>query len=68
VPKPAQESAQKRGVMPVANPTGNPFLALRLPVPKDRETLQKLQVKVDLKKIGDAPRAYRQKIIEAEAD
>lgn len=54
--------------MPVANPTGNPFTTLRLTVPKDKETLQKLQVKVDLKKIGVAPRAYRQKLVEAEED
>ena len=44
--------------MPVANPTANPFSGLRLVVPKDKETLQKLQVKVELKKIGPAARTY----------
>ena len=56
-PVPAQESAQKRGVMPVINPTGYPFLKT-IVLPSDVEALQKLQVKVDLKKIGQAPRAF----------
>mgnify|MGYP000707330500 CR=1 FL=1 len=43
--------------MPVTNPTGNPF-ANKIKMPKDIEALQKLQVRVDLQKIGEAPRAF----------
>ena len=44
--------------MPVINPTGNPFINNKVKVPRDKETLSKLQIKVDIQKIGDAPRAY----------
>jgi len=43
--------------MPVNNPTGYPFVK-SIKVPRDLEALQKLQVKVDLNKIGTAPRAF----------
>ena len=43
--------------MPVINPTGNPF-NLKIKVPTEIETLQKLQIRVDLQKIGEAPRAF----------
>ena len=43
--------------MPVINPTGYPFLKTIM-LPEDVEALQKLQVKVDLNKIGQAPRAF----------
>jgi hypothetical protein len=48
IPVPAQKNAEKRGVMPVINPTGNPFLKTKIRVPSDKETLSKLQIKVDL--------------------
>lgn len=48
IPVPAQKNAEKRGVMPVINPTGNPFLKTKIRVPTDKETLSKLQIKVDL--------------------
>lgn len=38
IPTPAQESAQKKGVMPVSNPTGNPF-PLSIKLPHDIEAL-----------------------------
>jgi len=37
----AHENAKKRGIMPVANPTGNPFLRT-IKVPDDDEALKKL--------------------------
>ena len=52
--------------MPVINPTGNPFLTNKIKVPKDKETLSKLQIKVDLQKIGEAPRAYSQILKDSE--
>lgn len=55
--KPAQEAAKERGVMPMENPTGNPFV-FKVKLPKDIESLQKLSVKVNLQKIGEAPRSY----------
>ena len=51
--------------MPVKNPTGNPFQRA-IKIPKDIEALRKLQVKVDLRKIGDAPRAFSERLREAE--
>ena len=42
VPVPAQKNAEKRGIMPVINPTGNPFITAKIKVPKDKETLSKL--------------------------
>ena len=63
--KSAQESAQQKGIMPVKNPTGNPFQS-SIKIPKDIDALRKLQVKVDLHKIGDAPRAFSERLIEAE--
>ena len=65
IPVPAQESALKKGVMPVINPTGNPF-PTKIKLPKDIEALQKLQVKVDLQKIGEAPRAFIELLRQAE--
>ena len=51
--------------MPVINPTGNPFQT-KIKLPKDIEALQKLQVKVDLGKIGEAPRAFIELLRQAE--
>mmetsp|Transcript_2692 Transcript_2692/g.4546 ORF Transcript_2692/g.4546 Transcript_2692/m.4546 type:complete len:89 (+) Transcript_2692:621-887(+) len=51
--------------MPVPNPTANPFpRAVKLP--PNIEDLRKLQVRVDLFKIGEAPRSYSQRLIEAQ--
>lgn len=47
----------------MVNPTGNPYKQIK--VPTDKEILKKLQIKVDLSKIGDAPRAYGQRLVEA---
>jgi len=52
------------GIWPVNNPTGNPF-SKNIKLPKDVEILKKLQVKVDLRKIGEAPRVFAQKLFEA---
>ena len=57
----AHENAKKRGIMPISNPTGNPF-ARTIKIPDDDEALKKLQVKVDLFKIGDPPRVYSEHI------
>ena len=35
-------------------------------LPKNKVDLKKLQVKVDLSKIGEAPRAYQQLLVQAE--
>ena len=61
----ADENAKKKGIMPIANPTGNPFLR-SIKIPKDDEALKKLQVKVDLFKIGEAPRAFSELLKQAE--
>jgi hypothetical protein len=58
------EKCQNLGILPITNPTGNPFNR-NLKLPKDVEILRKLQVKVDLKKIGEAPRVFAQKLFEA---
>jgi len=42
LPVPAQRGAEKRGVMPIINPTGNPFLLNKMKVPSDKEALSKL--------------------------
>jgi hypothetical protein len=47
---------KQRGLLPIINPTGNPYKNIK--IPSDKEMLKKLQVKVDLQKIGDAPRAF----------
>lgn len=63
----AQELALNRGVLPVSDPTGDPFKKEKnLTIPKNKADLKKLQVKVDLTKIGHAPRAYSQILIDSE--
>lgn len=63
----AQDEALKLGILPVTDPTANPFIQQKdVKLPKNKVDLKKLQVKVDLSKIGEAPRAYQQILIEAE--
>jgi len=51
----------------VTDPTANPFILQKdVKLPKNKVDLKKLQVKVDLSKIGEAPRAYQQILIAAE--
>ena len=64
-PKPAQESATKRGVMPVANPTGNPF-PNHIHLPEDSSIIKRMSIRVNTNKIAEAPRSYSQKLIEAQ--
>jgi len=55
----AQDEALKLGILPVTDPTANPFVQQKdVKLPKNKADLKKLQVKVDLSKIGEAPRAY----------
>eukprot|EP00352_Strombidinopsis_acuminata_P003755 CAMPEP_0176379476 /NCGR_PEP_ID=MMETSP0126-20121128/30383_1 /TAXON_ID=141414 ORGANISM="Strombidinopsis acuminatum, Strain SPMC142" /NCGR_SAMPLE_ID=MMETSP0126 /ASSEMBLY_ACC=CAM_ASM_000229 /LENGTH=64 /DNA_ID=CAMNT_0017742265 /DNA_START=1156 /DNA_END=1350 /DNA_ORIENTATION=- len=50
----------KNAVLPVANPTGNPFPnPLKLP---NNSELKGLQVKLVLDKLSDPPRSYADKI------
>lgn len=63
----AQDEALKLGILPVTDPTANPFILQKdVKLPKNKVDLKKLQVKVDLSKIGEAPRAYQQILIAAE--
>ena len=62
-----QERLQKIGLLPILNPTGDPFSDMKnVKIPQDKESLKKLQVKVNLKKMDEAPRAYSQLLKEAE--
>jgi len=51
--------------MPVMNPTNNPFQQT-IHMPKDVEQLRKLQVKVNLRQIGEAPRSFGLRLKHAE--
>ena len=54
-----------KALMPRANPTGNPFVQ-NMPLPSNSDDLKKLQVRVMFNKIGEAPRSYAQRLIEAQ--
>ena len=63
----AQEEYMKSGLLPMSDATGDPFKKERnLTLPTDKGDLKKLQVKVDLTKIGQAPRAFEIILKEAE--
>jgi hypothetical protein len=51
--------------MPVTNPTANPF-ANNIVLPKNTNELALLHVRVKADKIGQAPRTYAQRLVEAE--
>jgi hypothetical protein len=48
----------------VPNPTGNPFQRF-IKVPKNEEQLKKLQIKLNLNSIADAPRSYSERLRES---
>ena len=54
-------------VMPVANPTGNPYPQHRNFKLPDMQELKGLQVKAELSKLGDAPRSYSE-LLQASID
>jgi hypothetical protein len=61
----SSEQNKRKGLLPQANPTANPFNPL-IKLPTNVEDLRKLQVKVVLNKIGEAPRWYAVRLREAE--
>ena len=59
-----QVNAQRKGILPVPNPTGNPFQRF-IKVPKNEEQLKKLQIKLNLNSVADAPRTYSERLRES---
>ena len=58
------ENARRKGIMPTINPTGNPF-DKEIRLPDDMEQLKKLQIRVQLFKMGQAPRVFSEKLKDA---
>lgn len=59
-----QVNAQRKGILPVPNPTGNPFQRF-IKVPKNEEQLKKLQIKLNLNSVADPPRSYSERLRES---
>jgi len=51
----------------VMNPTGNPFQRF-IKVPKNDEQLKKLQIKLNINSITEAPRSYSERLRESIED
>lgn len=55
-------------ILPVANPTGNPYANNILKKLPELNMLKGLQVKAELAKLGEAPRAYSEYLSHTNAD
>lgn len=54
--------------MPVQNPTGNPYANSSMKKLPELTMLKGLQVKAELSKLGEAPRAYSEYLLHSDAD
>jgi hypothetical protein len=55
-------------ILPVPNPTGNPYINSQIKKLPEVSMLKGLQVKAELSKLGVAPRAYSEYLLKDEAD
>ena len=55
-------------ILPVQNPTGNPYANSNVKKLPEVSMLKGLQVKAELSKLGEAPRAYSEYLTHGDAD
>ena len=55
-------------ILPVPNPTGNPYINSQIKNLPEVSMLKGLQVKAELSKLGVAPRVYSEYLLKDEAD